>query len=154
MQVWRSSVLATHDFLSPQDFEQIAIQVSNDYLPSASLLLAVDSDDVPLGFLGMNHAHIDSLFIAAEHRGKGIGKALMQQAQASAQALNAQYLSVDVNEQNPHATAFYQRQGFTQQNRSALDGDGRPYPLLHMSKPIMPAARPALNMRLAPQNIL
>lgn len=140
-QVWRSAVLATHDFLSPQDFEQIAISVSNDYLPSASLLLTVDGDDRPLGFLGMSHAHIDALFIAAEHRGKGLGKALVQQAETMAKALDSNQLSVDVNEQNPQAVAFYKRLGFTETGRSALDGDGRPYPLLHMAKPLVPDAQ-------------
>ena len=40
--------------------------------------------------------------------------------------------AVDVNEQNPQALAFYKRQGFRIVGRSAQDGQGMPYPLLHM----------------------
>jgi hypothetical protein len=39
---------------------------------------------------------------------------------------------VDVNKQNPQATAFYLGQGFQQVGRSALDGADRPFPLLHL----------------------
>lgn len=44
-----------------------------------------------------------------------------------------QALSVDVNEQNPQAVGFYLHYGFVQTGRSPLDGEGRPFPLLHMS---------------------
>ena len=39
---------------------------------------------------------------------------------------------LDVNEQNPQALAFYQRMGFQVVGRSAVDGQGNPFPLLHM----------------------
>ncbi|WP_374755463.1 hypothetical protein [Runella slithyformis] len=39
---------------------------------------------------------------------------------------------VDVNEQNPQALGFYERMGFAVISRSALDGLGKPYPLLHL----------------------
>ena len=41
-------------------------------------------------------------------------------------------LTLDVNEQNPQALTFYERQDFKVVGRSALDGQGNPYPLLHM----------------------
>jgi putative acetyltransferase len=39
---------------------------------------------------------------------------------------------LDVNEQNEQAVGFYRRMGFEVVGRSALDGTGKPYPLLHM----------------------
>ena len=39
---------------------------------------------------------------------------------------------VDVNEQNPQALGFYRHLGFEQVGRSPLDGQGRPFPLLHL----------------------
>jgi hypothetical protein len=42
-------------------------------------------------------------------------------------------LTVDVNEQNPRAYAFYQRYSFVDVGRSEVDSAGRPFPLLHMS---------------------
>lgn len=41
-------------------------------------------------------------------------------------------LTVDVNEQNAGAHAFYKKYGFVQTGRSELDGAGKPYPLIHM----------------------
>jgi putative acetyltransferase len=43
---------------------------------------------------------------------------------------------VNVNEQNAQAVGFYSRSGFVVVGRSELDDAGRPYPLLHMSKPV------------------
>jgi putative acetyltransferase len=39
---------------------------------------------------------------------------------------------VDVNEQNPQGVAFYRYMGFEPVGRSELDGQGNPFPLLHM----------------------
>jgi putative acetyltransferase len=44
-------------------------------------------------------------------------------------------LTVDVNEQNTGAVAFYEACGFVVEGRSALDESGRAYPLLHMRLP-------------------
>jgi putative acetyltransferase len=41
-------------------------------------------------------------------------------------------MTTDVNEQNGQAVGFYKRMGFTATGRSPLDGQGRPYPLLHL----------------------
>lgn len=39
---------------------------------------------------------------------------------------------VDVNEQNPDDIGFYKRLGFSLVGRSPLDGQGNPFPLIHM----------------------
>ena len=43
-------------------------------------------------------------------------------------------LRVDVNEQNPEALGFYLANGFEVTGRSPLDGQGRPFPLLHLAE--------------------
>jgi putative acetyltransferase len=43
-------------------------------------------------------------------------------------------LILDVNEQNPPAAGFYARQGFVVVGRSETDGEGRPFPLLHLNR--------------------
>ncbi len=40
--------------------------------------------------------------------------------------------SVDVNEQNPAARAFYERMGFRVAGRSGSDAQGNDFPILHM----------------------
>ncbi len=124
--IWRGAVLATHHFLA-EDFAEIARLVAEEYLPSARLWVAVDEDDRPVGFMGLSGSHVDSLFVDPELRGSGIGRTLVGHAAASSPTL-----TVDVNEQNAAAVGFYERLGFRRVGRSPLDGDGRPYPLLHL----------------------
>lgn len=126
LQIWRDAVDATHDFLNPAD--RIAIEAELvDFLPSAPLWLAVDGEDRPVGFMLLNDAHMDALFIAPAHRGKGVGRMLVLHALSQVPGL-----STDVNEQNDQAVGFYRRLGFVPVGRSALDGQGRPYPLVHL----------------------
>lgn len=66
-------------------------------------------------------------FVDAAFRGSGVGKTLLLYAVDS---LNVRY--VDVNEQNPRAVGFYTHMGFDVIGRSPIDGDGKPYPLLHL----------------------
>ena len=80
-----------------------------------------------LGFVGALNGKVEMLFVAPDSRGAGIGKALLSYA---VDAMSAHEL--DVNEQNPQALAFYQRMGFQVVGRSAVDGQGNPFPLLHM----------------------
>ena len=126
-EIWQAAVTATHDFVSAADRAEIADIVRDQYLPSAPLWVAVDEADRPLGFMGMTGATVDSLFIDPAHHGRGIGRAMVDHARVIAPAL-----SVDVNEQNDGAFAFYRRLGFQQVGRSPVDDSGRPYPLLHL----------------------
>ncbi len=126
-EIWRASVRATHDFLSPEDFREIETLVSEHYLPNAEVWV-IEDDGRSVGFMGLTDNQIDSLFIAADQRGKGIGKRLI----AHAQSLNGGTLTVDVNEQNVQAVGFYRHMGFIETGRSETDDQGRPYPLIHM----------------------
>lgn len=128
-QIWRSAVEATHDFLTPEDLEFISGQVREAYLPAASLHLAVDRDDRPLAFMGLDGDMIDTLFVDPAHHGRGVGRLLIGMARAQGRPLR-----VDVNEQNVRAVGFYERLGFRQIGRSPLDSAGMPYPLLHLSE--------------------
>lgn len=128
-QIWRSAVEATHDFLKPEDLEFISTQVREAYLPEASLHLAVDRDDRPLGFMGLDGDMIDTLFVDPDHHGRGVGRLLIGMARARGAPLR-----VDVNEQNTRAIGFYEKLGFRQTGRSPVDSAGMPYPLLHLSE--------------------
>lgn len=125
LEAWREAVRATHDFLTPEDFIAIEAIVAEQYLPAASFTVAVDADDRAVAFMGLSETHLDALFVHPDMRGKGVGKALMATAEIG---------TVDVNEQNPQAVGFYERQGFRTARRSPLDDAGRPYPILHMTR--------------------
>ncbi|MBJ6132451.1 acetyltransferase [Ochrobactrum sp. Q0168] len=126
-EIWRASVRATHDFLSSDDFREIEKLVGEQYLPNVEVDV-IEDDGKPVGFMGMTGNNIDSLFIAPDQRGKGIGKRLI----AHAQSLNGNTLTVDVNEQNTQGVGFYRHLGFVETGRSETDDQGRPYPLLHL----------------------
>lgn len=130
LDIWRSAVVATHDFLSAEDFAAIEEMVATHYLPHADLFIAADADDIALGFMGMTGAQIDSLFVHADAHGRGVGRALV----AHAAALHP-VLTVDVNEQNTSGAGFYTHLGSAIIGRSPVDDDGRPYPLLHLRRP-------------------
>lgn len=130
IDIWRRSVRATHSFLAESDFHEIETIVATLYLPNADLTVATDGQGRLAGFMGMNASHIDSLFLDPDCRGKGLGRLFIDHA--AHQAGNA--LTVDVNEQNEQAVAFYRHMGFVEAGRSPTDDDGRPYPLLHMRR--------------------
>jgi putative acetyltransferase len=126
VEIWAAAVDATHDFLTAQDRAAIGREVA-DFLPGAPLWLAVDADDRAIGFLLMNDSHMEALFIDPGHRGSGVGRALVDHAAALHGAI-----TTDVNEQNGQAVGFYRRLGFVETGRSDRDGQGRPYPLVHL----------------------
>ena len=131
LDVWLQSVRVTHTFVSEEDIQSMIPQV-RDYLASSAPEFWVLRDDTGtiMGFLGMSGNKMESLFLAPEFQRRGAGRQLVRHAQA----LHGE-LTVDVNEQNVAACAFYEACGFVVEGRSELDDQGRPYPLLHMRLP-------------------
>jgi putative acetyltransferase len=127
VQIWRGAVDATHTFLTAVDRRELDELVVG-FLPQASLWIAADEDDRALAFMLVEDGHMEALFVDPEARGKGIGAALVRFALSIHPAM-----TTDVNEQNDQAVGFYERMGFVQTGRSPLDGQGRPYPLLHLA---------------------
>ena len=129
LRVWESSVRATHLFLSEHEIENIKRYVPQALRETPNLLVAENEAGMPVAFAGVNGRKLEMLFVAAEERGRGIGKKLLHYA-ADAYAVN----ELTVNEQNPQAIAFYKHMGFTTVKRTAADEQGNPYPLLYMTR--------------------
>jgi putative acetyltransferase len=128
LQIWRDAVDATHKFLSAEDRAEIDVMVANDFLPNAELWLAVDEGDT-VGFLVMDGRMIDALFVDPAHHGRGVGTFLLDHALSLApDAL------IDASEQATNALPFYLARGFRIVGRSPTDPQGRPYPLIHLSR--------------------
>jgi putative acetyltransferase len=130
--IWRASVEATHDFLLPSDIDKLDALV-RAFLPQASLWVATDEDDRPIGFMGLSEAHMDSLFVDPAWRGVGVGRALVEHALTFYSVL-----TTEVNEQNMQAVAFYRRMGFFPAGRSPTDDNGFPYPLIQLRREGLP----------------
>ncbi|GIG36562.1 acetyltransferase [Cellulomonas pakistanensis] len=127
VDVWRRAVLSTHDFLGPGDVDRYEAVV-RAALPLLTVTVAERSGRV-VGFAGVDGARVEMLFVDPDAHGAGVGSALLERAVTGLPAVE-----VDVNEQNQGARAFYARRGFRPVGRSAVDGQGRPYPLLHLRR--------------------
>ncbi|MDV2079540.1 GNAT family N-acetyltransferase [Marinobacter xestospongiae] len=128
IDVWEASVRATHDFLTEPDIEALRPLILEQYFDAVTLDCIRDSHGEIQGFSGTAGDQLEMLFIAPTHRGSGLGRALCQHA------VDRRLVTrVDVNEHNPQAIGFYQRLGFEVVGRSPVDGQGRPFPLLHMA---------------------
>ena len=125
--IWKSSVDATHDFLSADDRVEIEKEVVG-FFSETPVWVAVNAEDQALGFMFLHDGHLEALFIDAAARGLGVGKTLLLHALSL-----YPNLTVDVNEQNQQAVGFYQHMGFQVFGRSPVDSQGRAYPLLHLS---------------------
>ena len=130
LTVWESSVRATHLFLSDEAIKAIKTYVPQGLLAVPRLITAEEETGHPLGFLGISNKKVEMLFVAADHRGRGIGKALLRYGIETC-GVN----ELAVNEENPRAKGFYEHMGFTVYKRTALDEQGNPYPLLYMKRP-------------------
>src|SRR4051812_15571768 len=121
LDVWLRSVRATHSFVSDDDVRAMTPQV-RDSLASAGPEFWVLCDDsgAVAGFMGVSGSKMDALFLAPEFQRRGGGRRMVRHAQD----LYGE-LTVDVNEQNPAARAFYEACGFVVEGRSELDEQGR-----------------------------
>lgn len=125
--IWKASVIETHTFLSTAEIEEIEGYLLEALTSVTTLIVASNNLDEPIAFMGIHKSKIDILFISPIERGKGIGKKLFFFGRE-----NFDVNEVNVNEQNPQAVGFYEHLSFSTYNRSELDEQGNPYPLLYM----------------------
>ena len=125
--LWEASVRATHHFLQEADITALKPLILEHYFAAVDLVCARGEEEIA-GFCGVHDGNIEMLFIAPEARGSGVGRLLVAHAIQRQGARR-----VDVDEQNAQALGFYQHLGFEVTGRSPLDGQGKPYPLLHMA---------------------
>jgi putative acetyltransferase len=126
LNVWEKSVLATHDFLKPTDFEEIKTVVETINFNDFEVYCLKQNNEIA-GFIGVAERKIEMLFFSPEYIGKGLGKKLTDFAFSELKADK-----VDVNEQNSNAVKFYEKLGFKTYERTDKDDQGKEYPLLRM----------------------
>ena len=126
LTVWEKSVLATHNFLEPDDFISIKAAVQNINF-NAFLVYCLMLEDRVAGFVGVADRKIEMLFLDPSFFGRGLGKKLMDFAMTELKANK-----VDVNEQNSNSVKFYKKLGFETHERTEKDDQGKNYPLLRM----------------------
>lgn len=125
-KLWEASVRATHHFLTEEDIQTLTPFVKMGLSDIETFIVVYDHHE-PVAFMGIDAAKIEMLFVLPAYSGKGIGKELTTLAITQYDALY-----VDVNEQNPQAVGFYRHIGFEVFERTELDGQGNPFPILKM----------------------
>ncbi|HTJ25696.1 MAG TPA: GNAT family N-acetyltransferase [Candidatus Limnocylindria bacterium] len=91
-------------------------------------LLIADEDGSPVGFLVLLYDLPDEVTLTAQAfvaytavepfaRGRGVGRALLEAAEAAAREAGLQYVSLMVTEDNDAARALYDRAGFQTERR-------------------------------------
>ncbi|WP_270826270.1 acetyltransferase [Aeromonas oralensis] len=125
--LWEASVRATHHFLPDEEIATLRELILEHYFDAVTLTCARNDQGIA-GFCGVHEGNIEMLFVDPALRGGGVGRLLVADAIARLGATR-----VDVNEQNEQALGFYRHLGFEVVGRSPLDGQGKPYPLLHMT---------------------
>ncbi|WP_152657800.1 GNAT family N-acetyltransferase [Oceanobacillus sp. CFH 90083] len=123
--LWEKSVLATHDFLKPEDRVAIKAEIPA-YFPQLDMKMWYQ-DERLLGFSGVNDGQLEMLFLDPEQTGKGYGSSILKHL-----IKKDSVKSVDVNKDNQAAAAFYLKNGFQIISESKHDGQGRDYPILHL----------------------
>lgn len=126
--IWKDSVLNTHDFLLKEDFDFYKVYVKEAIL-NLKYILVIEEDGKIVGFLtpDFENNNINMLFISSKMINKGYGRTLIEYG-----IKNLNLNKVDVNEDNIKALKFYEKMGFKFKSRSSKDDFGKNYPILHM----------------------
>ncbi|MCI5083967.1 MAG: GNAT family N-acetyltransferase [Saprospiraceae bacterium] len=129
VDVWEASVRATHHFLKEEDIAYFKPLILEQYLDAVELRVVQNQQQKIVGFMGIHEQSLEMLFLDPAVIGHGIGRQCMELAFKEFEVNR-----VDVNEDNPSAVAFYKKMGFEVFDRSELDPQGKPFPILHMRK--------------------
>ena len=78
-------------------------------------------------FMGIDGIKLEMLFVSPKERGRGLGRKLLEYS-----ITEYGVKELTVNEQNPQAKEFYDHMGFRVRERSEIDEQGNPYPILFM----------------------
>lgn len=127
VEIWDKSVRETHLFLSDAEIKNIENYIPQALDSIAHLIIAVNDEQKPVAFMGIEERKLEMLFILPEYRKKGLGKQLLQYG-IETYSVN----ELGVNEQNPQAKGFYEHMGFQAYKRTQTDEQGNPYPILYM----------------------
>ena len=96
----------------------------------AGRIFLVEPDGTPIGYValcfgysiefGGRDAFVDEMYLDPGHRGKGIGRAVLEQVAAQARALGVRALHLEVDRGNQRARRLYLSMGFEPRERFHL----------------------------------
>lgn len=122
--LWEASIRSTHHFLTEDHIQKLTPFVKMGLSGIETLIVARDNQK-PIAFMGIEAGRIEMLFVSPDYFGKGLGREL---AELGISQYGVRY--VDVNEQNSQTVGFYRHIGFEVFERTELDEQGNPFPIL------------------------
>lgn len=105
---WEAATRLAHSFMTDEFIAQERINVAEVYMPNTDTWV-VDIGGKVEGFIALMGNEVGAIFVQPRCHGKGVGKALMDKAQA----LHGD-LDVEVFKENSIGRKFYSRYGFEQ----------------------------------------
>lgn len=109
MDIWLQGNLEAHSFIDAEYWKKNFDSVKS-VLPNAEVYVHEEDGEI-LGFIGMDAEYIAGIFVAAGHKGQGIGHQLIETVKKKKR------LSLHVFDKNTGAMAFYLKEGFTVRDR-------------------------------------
>lgn len=137
VHVWARASAVAHPFLSEEFLERERHNISDVYLPQAETWVAEAGGQV-VGFISLLGNEVGGLFVDPDFHRSGIGRALIDLAQA----LQGE-LEVEVFEKNLLGRAFYAGLGFDLMHQAIDNQTGFEIMRLKLaaSEPLPPAGR-------------
>lgn len=123
IDIWKRSVVDTHNFLSKEDYELICSKLP-EYFSNVDIYV-YSKDNKIVAFMGVSGNKMEMLFCDPDYFRQGIGSFMVNYA---VQFLHIKY--IDVNELNYQAIEFYKSMNFIVIGRQEQDVFG--YALLHL----------------------
>ncbi|RKF18712.1 N-acetyltransferase [Alginatibacterium sediminis] len=120
LDIWLTASLQSHHFIAEAFWRSQAESMRNIYIPASKNVVYEENSKV-LGFYCLHEDSLAAIFVAVEHQGKGIGKALLSHAKA--QCSN---LSLSVYKDNTRSLGFYLANGFEIVSEQADPHTGHP----------------------------
>jgi putative acetyltransferase len=122
--VWERAARSSHAFMDVDDLVAMRPFMRDAYLPSMDVWLA-EQGGAPIAFVGAHGAHVELLYVDPPFHGLGLGTRLLGHVRAT---------SVEVYADNTTGVGFYRSQGFVESRRRTTDAEGRPYPMVVLTR--------------------
>ncbi len=108
ISIWREASGLAHPFLSSAQMDEAASMIREHFLDIAETYIA-EHDGAPVGFIALIGTEVGGLFLRPAFHGRGIGKALMDNAVARCGAVQ-----LEVFTDNAIGRKFYKSYGFVE----------------------------------------
>jgi putative acetyltransferase len=128
LEIWLAASLEAHAFLGHERLVEQKQIVGDQYLAQADTRV-LEFGGIAAGFIGLIGDFMGGLFIDPRHQGRGLGRALIQNALG-----DHGVLELEVYTLNRKAVGFYRHLAFSEVSRRPIDDQGLPFELIRMHK--------------------